>query len=176
LLLHIFDIKLFVMEFAMAQSDLQLSISKLPTTSAKIRALAERGIERADIARTLGIRYQHVRNVLENDKVRDAKSVEASGNSAARTDDSADRDAMKVRLGPDGRVVIPAAFRDVLSLKEGDVLFARLEGGEIHLLTPHAAMRRVQAMVREFVPEGVSLVDELIEDRRREAERENEGG
>jgi AbrB family looped-hinge helix DNA binding protein len=165
-----------MMGIAMAQSDIQLSISKLPTTSAKIRALAERGVERADIARTLGIRYQHVRNVLEQDKVRGAKSAAAGGNSATMADASVVRAAMKVRLGPDGRVVIPAAFRDVLSLKDGDVLFARLEGGEIHLLTPQAAMRRVQAMVREFVPEGVSLVDELIEDRRREVERENEGG
>jgi AbrB family looped-hinge helix DNA binding protein len=82
----------------------------------------------------------------------------------------------KVRLGPEGRIVVPAPFREALGLKEGDVLFAHLEGGEIALLTPRAAMRRAQAMVRQFVPEGVSLVDELIEDRRREAQRENENG
>jgi bifunctional DNA-binding transcriptional regulator/antitoxin component of YhaV-PrlF toxin-antitoxin module len=68
--------------------------------------------------------------------------------------------------------VIPAAFRDALGLSEGDVLFASIESGEIHLLTTAAAIRRAQALVREFVPEGVSLVDELIEDRRREVEHE----
>jgi hypothetical protein len=36
----------------------------LTTTSDKIRALANAGYERADIARYLDIRYQHVRNVL----------------------------------------------------------------------------------------------------------------
>lgn len=36
----------------------------LPTKSAKIRAMAADGMSRGDIARTLGIRYQHVRNVL----------------------------------------------------------------------------------------------------------------
>src|SRR5690242_1162090 len=36
----------------------------LPTTSAKIRALGEAGYKRAEIARFLGIGYQHVRNVL----------------------------------------------------------------------------------------------------------------
>jgi len=36
----------------------------LATTSAKIRALAQAGFERAEIARLLGIRYQHVRRVL----------------------------------------------------------------------------------------------------------------
>ena len=38
------------------------------------------------------------------------------------------------------------------------------------LLTP--AIARAQAILRRYVPEGVSLADELIADRRREAERE----
>lgn len=37
-------------------------------------------------------------------------------------------------------------------------------------------MKRAQAIIRQFVPEGVSLVDELIEERRREAERELSDG
>lgn len=39
-------------------------IQKLPTTSSKIRFLAASGMKRADVARYLEIRYQHVRNVL----------------------------------------------------------------------------------------------------------------
>lgn len=34
------------------------------------------------------------------------------------------------------------------------------------------AIAKVQAMIRRYVPEGQSLVDELIADRRAEAERE----
>lgn len=143
-------------------------LDSLPTKSAKIRALAAEGVSRADIARKLDIRYQHVRNVLEQDRMK-----EAAGKAAEATLGGANA-SIKTRLGPDGRVVIPAAFRESLGLKEGDVLFARLEGGEIALLTPKAAMRRAQAIVRRFIPEGVSLVDELIEDRRREAKREAE--
>jgi bifunctional DNA-binding transcriptional regulator/antitoxin component of YhaV-PrlF toxin-antitoxin module len=92
---------------------------------------------------------------------------------AEGSDTMRDGGVAKVRLGPDGRVVVPAAIREALSLNEGDVLYASIEGeGEVRLSTPRAAMRRVQAMVREFVPEGVSLVDELLEDRRREVEAE----
>lgn len=40
------------------------AIDKLPTKSAKIRALNELGRTRSEIAKDLGIRYQHVRNVL----------------------------------------------------------------------------------------------------------------
>ena len=156
----------------MTLSDLRASVEHLPTTSAKIRALAARGVERADIARALSIRYQHVRNVLERDKVRAAAAGMAEPPQAALRHDN--MPSVKVRLGPDGRIVVPAAIREALGLKEGDVLFARLEGGEIKLLTPQAAMMRAQAIVRQFIPDNVSLVDELIADRRREAAREME--
>lgn len=155
----------------MAGSDLRASVEHLPTTSAKIRALSAQGVPRADIARLLGIRYQQVRNVLEREKARDTKAAGRSeGPQRPLHDDM--MPSVKTRLGPDGRVVIPATIRDALGLKEGDVLFARLEGGEIKLLTPTAAMRRAQAIVQSFVPQGVSLADELIADRRREAARE----
>jgi hypothetical protein len=39
-------------------------VAGLTTMSAKIRYLAGKGMSRADIARTLNIRYQWVRNVL----------------------------------------------------------------------------------------------------------------
>ena len=141
-------------------------LDALPTTSAKIRALAADGVPRADIARKLDIRYQHVRNVLEQDRAKQEKA-----NNADPVDSSV---SVRTKLGPDGRIVIPAAFRESLGLKDGDVLLARLENGEIVLLTPKAAMLRAQAIVRRFVPDSVSLVDELIEDRRREAKRESE--
>jgi AbrB family looped-hinge helix DNA binding protein len=147
------------------------AVDHLSKKSDKIRALAARGLARADIARLLGVRYQQVRNVLERDKERVAKPAGMSEPpQPALVDDTIP--SAKVRLGPDGRVVIPAPMREALALKEGDVLFARLEGGEIKLLTPKAAMLRAQAIVRQFVPPGVSLADELIADRRREAERE----
>jgi bifunctional DNA-binding transcriptional regulator/antitoxin component of YhaV-PrlF toxin-antitoxin module len=79
---------------------------------------------------------------------------------------------VKVRVDSDLKVVVPPALSEALGLKEGDVLFAQVQNGEIHLLTPTAAMRRAQAIVRQFVPEGVSLVDELLEDRRRDVEAE----
>jgi AbrB family looped-hinge helix DNA binding protein len=157
----------------MANPDLRALVEHLPTKSEKIRALAARGVPRAEIARTLGLSYQHVRGVLEQDKARKAKLVSAPPGLSEPTalfDES--MPSVKVRLGPEGRVVIPAPIREALGLKEGDVLFARLEGGEVKFLTPRAAMMRAQAIVRSFVPEGVSLAEELIADRRREAARE----
>jgi AbrB family looped-hinge helix DNA binding protein len=158
----------------MADARMESLTANLPTKSAKIRALAGAGYSRSEIADFLKIRYQHVRNVLVND-ARVAGSL-ASGTPGASSSGADSPQPTSVRLGPDGRIVIPASFREALELREGDSLLASVVDDEIHLLTIPAAVRKAQAIVRRFVPEGVSLVDELIADRRREAEREHRDG
>jgi hypothetical protein len=153
----------------MSPSGLARSVKELPTTAAKIRALAAKGLPRAEIARELGIRYQHVRNVLMRDAAK-ASNVESANSPASATHPG------KIWVASDGSAVVPAVITNPLNLKSGDVLFVRVDDGEIHLLTASAVARRVQALVRKFVPEGVSLVDELIEDRRREVEAEARNG
>ena len=78
----------------------------------------------------------------------------------------------RTKVASGGRIVIPAEYRMALGLHEGDVVTLRLEDGEIRLYSFAEGLRRAQALVRQFVPEGVSLADELIAERRREAERE----
>jgi AbrB family looped-hinge helix DNA binding protein len=82
----------------------------------------------------------------------------------------------RLKIGPGGRVVIPADFRRAMEIKEGDVVTALLEDGELRLIGLEVALRRAQELVRKYVPEGVSLAEELIEDRRREAEEESRNG
>lgn len=77
-----------------------------------------------------------------------------------------------VKLGSNGRLVIPAEYRKALGVEEGDELVVRLEDGELHLSTRKVALRRAQERVRRYVPEGVSLADELIRERREEAASE----
>lgn len=144
----------------------------LSSKSEKMRALARAGYERADIARFLGTKYQFVRNVLVQEEARNAKQM-----AAGVPHHAAEKLApTRVRIGPEGRVVIPAAFREALGLAEGDTLVASLNEGELNLLTVPAAVRKAQAIIRKFVPHGVSLVDELIQDRRREVEHEQKSG
>ena len=82
----------------------------------------------------------------------------------------------KLKIGPGGRVVIPATIREQLGLSEGDVLMATFENGELRLISLAESVRRAQAIVRSRVPAGVSLVDELLEDRRQEVLKERKGG
>lgn len=78
----------------------------------------------------------------------------------------------KAKIGPNGRIVIPAACRKALGVGPGDELLMRIEDGELRLYTQTQAIRRIQALAKKYVPEGVSMVDELLADRRREVARE----
>jgi len=75
------------------------------------------------------------------------------------------------RLGEGGRLVIPAEYRKALGVSVGDELVLVLEEGSVRVSTPHEAIRRAQALVRSYVPEGRSLSDELIAERRKESRR-----
>jgi antitoxin component of MazEF toxin-antitoxin module len=79
----------------------------------------------------------------------------------------------KIRLGADGSAVIPASILSAAGFREGDGVVARVSGeGDVRLLSSRAAMHVAQELVRQFVPENVSLVDELKKERRRESENE----
>jgi len=82
---------------------------------------------------------------------------------------------LRLTLGPGGRVVIPAALRDAMEVEEGDAILAWVEAGELHLLSPKVGARQAQALLKDLIPEGVSLADELIAERRREAKADSRG-
>ena len=77
-----------------------------------------------------------------------------------------------VTMGVNGRLVIPARMRAALKMERGGAFVASLDAGAIKLEPLDKVIRRVQANVRRYVPEGSDLAAELSEDRRREAERE----
>lgn len=78
----------------------------------------------------------------------------------------------KTTMGHGGRVVIPSAMRRRLNLKAGEAINVSLESDGIVITTPAMALRRLQKRFSEVVPSGVSLADELIAERRKEAENE----
>jgi AbrB family looped-hinge helix DNA binding protein len=85
----------------------------------------------------------------------------------------AQKHSKKVRVGRQGRIVIPASLRDSLSIKEGDVLTARQENGRLVLESRDEILKQARALFAH-IPKEISLVDILIADRRAEARREAE--
>ena len=77
----------------------------------------------------------------------------------------------EVRLGAQGRLVVPARIRRVLGLRQGDALIARTEEGRLILEKADATKRRLKSRFAA-VAKGKSLARELIAERRVEAKRE----
>ena len=72
-----------------------------------------------------------------------------------------------------GRVILPAWWRK----KEGvdpstELCVAVTEQGSLVVETREQGLRRARALMRKYIPKGVTLSDELIADRRAEAARE----
>jgi len=77
-----------------------------------------------------------------------------------------------VTLAANGEVVIPETLRGELGFLAGDRLVARVVDGALVIESVDSRIRRAQEIVRRYIPEGVSLADELIAERHAEAERE----
>ncbi len=78
----------------------------------------------------------------------------------------------RTRMTEGGRIVIPARYRKALDIKPGDELIVRLDEGELRVYSRAEALKRLQDQVTRAVPEGVSLVEELLRERKKEAARE----
>src|SRR5689334_12654550 len=113
------------MEFS--QSDMRAAVGGLKTKSDKIRKLAASGYSRSDIAKFLGVRYQHVRNVLVDDERRRGASG-ASEAPAAWSAELATDTSGKIKVRTDGSVLIPVAVLEAAGLHQGDALTAHVCG------------------------------------------------
>lgn len=79
---------------------------------------------------------------------------------------------IQVRVEPNGRVLIPAVLREQMDLGEDGKAAARVVDGELRLISPRMALRKLRERARQLVPDGGSVVAEFIAEKREEAERE----
>jgi AbrB family looped-hinge helix DNA binding protein len=77
----------------------------------------------------------------------------------------------RTRVNENGRVVIPSSFRKALGIEVGDEVVLRIEDDELRITTQQRRIQRAQRRARQKL-KGVSLVDELLAERRTAANRE----
>jgi bifunctional DNA-binding transcriptional regulator/antitoxin component of YhaV-PrlF toxin-antitoxin module len=141
-------------------------VAGLDTKAARIRALHAAGYSRSEIARFLDIRYQHVRNVLIQEAAAGAEAAEGG----------MPRRQARISIGPGGRIAVPAEFWQALGVGEGDKITLELADDDgIRIVGGRSALERARSLVHRYVKRSVSLVDDLMAERRREA-GENERG
>ncbi|MDP2118364.1 MAG: AbrB/MazE/SpoVT family DNA-binding domain-containing protein [Hoeflea sp.] len=78
----------------------------------------------------------------------------------------------KLAVDEEGRVTIPADLLSPLLVEPGRPLIAEVVDGELRMISPKAAIRKVRRLVSEQDWGTVFASDELIFERRAEALRE----
>jgi bifunctional DNA-binding transcriptional regulator/antitoxin component of YhaV-PrlF toxin-antitoxin module len=76
------------------------------------------------------------------------------------------------QMGKGGRITLPARMRKALQLDTGDAIVLRLEEHVVQVIPLRQAVWLAQEKVKQYVPAGTSLVEELIRARRQEAANE----
>ena len=79
---------------------------------------------------------------------------------------------VRVKIVTNGRLVIPAAIRRKVGLDEGHTVLLEASEGELRVRRLEDVVNQAQRTVKKYVKDHVSLSEELIADRRAEAERE----
>lgn len=79
---------------------------------------------------------------------------------------------VRLKVGADGRVLIPAELRKAAGIAPGSTVDAEVVDGELRLIPFAEKLRRVQALLAPLKRPGESIVDELIAERRAEAARD----
>lgn len=159
-------------------------VASTATVSDKIRALDAAGFPRAEIARLLGKRYQHVRNVLEGDKVGRGPAPAGVAEEPAVFDHDDGRTAnlpprpefedrgrgvFRLLIRPDGSVLLPPAVLEALELKPGEGVIAHLEGDTLILDGANESLRKIRELIPPWTTGEPLAFEDLIAERRREA-------
>ena len=83
-----------------------------------------------------------------------------------------ERRIFHAKVDASGRIVIPADSELRKHVRRGDKVVVEEDAHGLHVKTMEQVVREAQEYFLSVIPSGVSLVDELIDERREEAARE----
>lgn len=69
-------------------------------------------------------------------------------------------------IAADGRLVVPKELWEAMMLDPDGRVTAHVEDGELRVISPLAAIRRMQRIAQKYKKPGVSVVDEFLAERR----------
>jgi len=76
---------------------------------------------------------------------------------------------MKVKVLPNGRLVLPVTLRRELGVERGGHVVAELDGNVVRLSTPDQSLDDAGALFRSLLADEASVADEVIAERRAES-------
>ena len=75
-----------------------------------------------------------------------------------------------VMVDSTGRIVIPAKVRQEMGIEGSEELVMGLENGVLTLVSKRSARLAARLAVKRLVPAGVSMSEELLRERRQDAD------
>jgi antitoxin component of MazEF toxin-antitoxin module len=164
----------------MSQLNYEELTKGLTTKSEKIRVLGRKGVPTADIARFLGIRYQHARNVLNDAGLQNGGMAEEMPSELETKMLPPVKSAAPVPwdwgfawldVGPDGTVRLPEKLMAAAGITPGSTVHVCYADDCLEVMTEDSALRRAQALAASIKVEGESVVDEFLREKREETKR-----
>jgi hypothetical protein len=138
----------------MGREEMDAVVAGVATKSEKIRLLFRAGLPKADIARYLDIRYQHVYNVLKKEP---AFTQEKSGKV-----DAGAAQIFQVKIEAGLKVSLPREFAEAESLKTGSVVICRRDADGLKIMSAAAAEDYLRTVLRQRIPDQAQLLDALL--------------
>ena len=124
---------------------------------AERREVIERYVAENGNRNTAGTQYQYWKNRHE-----EPSSVSPPGSPGRLRE----VEPQPLKVASDGRVLIPLEMREAMVLGEDGRVTARVEAGELRLVSPAVAVRQMQARMRKLKKPGESIVDRFLAERR----------
>ena len=124
------------------------------------REVMDRVVAEGGNANTASTQYQRWK-AAQDSEVREERATYIASSDTAEEPCIAPR---WLKIADDGRLLIPADMRAAMGI-EDNVIHARVEHGELRLLSRPAAIRRVQEMVAPYRGSG-NVTDSFIAERR----------
>ncbi|MCW2404581.1 hypothetical protein M2336_001210 [Sphingobium sp. B1D7B] len=133
----------------------------LDSKAAKVRALYGAGVSAGDIGRYIGIRYQHVYNVL----LRAGLIAKASSPPTQAPLLDQDSEIIVASIGKGGGIELPDSVMDRYGLKAGEAVYCQALPEGLMILSQDAALAHVTRVAREKMPEQAALIEALLKGR-----------
>lgn len=80
--------------------------------------------------------------------------------------------AVRVKMGTNGRLVVPASLRKEIGLEDGKSVLLEAVKGELRVRPMEDVVQHAQQRLQKFLKGEKSLSEDLIADRRAEASRD----
>ena len=126
---------------------------------ATVAEVRERVVAEAGNSRTANTQYYHW-------KAHRAARSELTAPKPPGADRLDDVPPQSLRVAPDGRIVVPAAMREAMRIGPDGRVSARVENGELRMVSSAVAVEQVQASMQRYKQPEESVVDEFLAERR----------